>query len=278
MALAGDDEVRPLQALAQADQAGHEVEAGLNAGAQGDQASRQPARRAATGHAGDVDARLAAVARGHRRRGAGRARATCAAVAPFCGPKTAAASPKRVVTSQATTSSIPPQCGGRTDGLVGAQAAVGRGGPAAADHDAPGARVAGGQEELADAGRAGAHRVVAPRPREQGTARGTRHLDDGGQGLAVARSSEQAPLGLDPGAERACDDGRRAGFPPAPAAGLRRRPTWGPRRRSTRPPGRLRPWRRPPRRLRPCPGICPARRRDGAREGSYRVQLTDRSR
>ena len=62
---AGDGQVGPLQALAQADQAGHEVETGLNACPQGDQASRQPARRAGTGHAGDVDAGLAAVAGRH---------------------------------------------------------------------------------------------------------------------------------------------------------------------------------------------------------------------
>ena len=61
----GHGEVRPLQAFAEVDQAGHEVESGLNAGAQGDQAPCQPARSASTGNAGDVDTGLAAIARGH---------------------------------------------------------------------------------------------------------------------------------------------------------------------------------------------------------------------
>ena len=94
----------------------------------------------------------------------------------------------------------PPQGGGRAHGLEGAEAAVGRRGAAAADHDAPRAGVAGGQEELAHAGGGGAHRVVAPWPREQRTSRGTGHLDDGGQGLVAGAPVQQAPLGLDRGA------------------------------------------------------------------------------
>ena len=42
MALARDDQVGPLQTGGQADEAGDEVEAGLDAGPQGDQTARQP--------------------------------------------------------------------------------------------------------------------------------------------------------------------------------------------------------------------------------------------
>ena len=62
--------------------------------------------------------------------------------------------------------------------------------------------VARGQEELADAGRVGADRVVAVRPREQRPPGGPGHLDDRGR-AAVGAASEHAPLGLDRRAERA---------------------------------------------------------------------------
>ena len=45
--LPGDGQVGPLQPAAEADQPGHEVEAGLDPGAEGDQPARQPARRPA---------------------------------------------------------------------------------------------------------------------------------------------------------------------------------------------------------------------------------------
>ena len=121
-----------------------------------------------------------------------------------------------MVTSQATMSSMSLERGRRAHGLVGAHPAVGRGGAAAADDDAPGPRVAGGEEQLAHAGGVGTHRVVTPGPREQGTPRGTGHLNDGGQRSAGHRPAEEAPLGLDAGAQRACDDGVAAG----PAEGL----------------------------------------------------------
>ncbi len=62
--LPGDGQVGPLQTVAEADQPGHEVEAGLDPGAERDEPARQPACRAAAGDAGDVDARLTPVAGG----------------------------------------------------------------------------------------------------------------------------------------------------------------------------------------------------------------------
>ena len=111
MPLAGDDQVGPLQPVGQADQPGHEVEAGLDPGAERDQPAGQPARRAAARDVGDVDARLTPVAGRHldqapaelhdlRRRGA------------LLRPEHGAASLNRVVTSQATTSSTPRSAAG----------------------------------------------------------------------------------------------------------------------------------------------------------------------
>ena len=64
------------------------------------------------------------------------------------------------------------ECVGRADRLDRAQAAVGRGGAAAADDDAPGTGVPGGEEQLAHAGRVGADGVVALGVGEPGAAGG----------------------------------------------------------------------------------------------------------
>ena len=191
---------------AQPDQPGHEVEAGLDPGAEGDEPARQPARRPAARDAGDVDAGLTpvtgrdldeALAERHdlRRRGA--------LLRPEHGGGVTEAG--RHVGGDDELD--PPQCRRRSHGLVRAQAAVGRRGAAAADHNAAGPRVAGGQEELAHAGGGGAHRVVVPGPRQQGTPRGAGHLDHRRQGLVAVLPIHHAPFGLDPGPERAGHDG-----------------------------------------------------------------------
>ena len=189
VAFAGDDEVGVFEAGGQADDPGHEVEARFEAGAEDGQAAAETARGAGARDGGDVDADLGAVApRRSLRRRALRS-ATCSGVAPFCGPKIVAASRKGVVTSQATTSSTPPGRGraGRRvarqrDRGEGAPAPVGRGRAAAADDDAAGAGVAGGQEQLAHAGRVGVDRFVVLGVGDEGAAGGLGHLDDGGEG------------------------------------------------------------------------------------------------
>ncbi len=177
-------------AAGQPDHARHQVEARLDPGAQGQPGRRPGPRRPRRRARCHIDADLAPVAVRHR----GEARAsvsTCAAVAPFWGPKIRAASRKGVVTSQATTSSTPPRASGRAHRLEGPPAAVGGGGAAAADHDAARAGVPGGQQELADPGGAGADRVVPAGPGQQGAAGGTGHLDDGGGALAAVRPSSR---------------------------------------------------------------------------------------
>ena len=155
------------ETVGQADEAGDEVEAGLYARPERDQPARQASGGTPARHAGDVDARLAPVAVRHldqapperldllrrgallrpeHRRGIGEAR--------------------RDVTGHDEVDAG--QRGRRAHGLERAEAAVGGGRPAAADDDAASPGVAGGQEELADAGRGGAHRVVAPRAGEEG--------------------------------------------------------------------------------------------------------------
>jgi hypothetical protein len=74
------------------------------------------------------------------------------------------------------------------------------------------AGVAGGEEELAHAGRVGAHRVVADGAGEERSPGGLRHLEDGGGRVvvvaaAVRARAEHAPLGVDRLAQRAGDGG-----------------------------------------------------------------------
>ena len=93
VSLTGDGEVRRLEPGRQADQAGDEVEAGLDAGSQGDEPARQAAGGTAPGHAG-TSTPVSAGSGGHLDEPPLSA-ATCAGDAPFCGPNTVAASVKR---------------------------------------------------------------------------------------------------------------------------------------------------------------------------------------
>ena len=192
-------------------------------------------------------------------------------MAPFCGPNTAAASAKRVVTSQATTSSIPRSAPGEPTAPYAPRP------PSVVDEPpqpitirrAPASRAArrSWPTPAVVARKGSSWRGLGRRARP--AARG--HLDDRRQGLVAVAPDQHPPLGLDPGSQWP----RHDGCVPCPtqheeqalaAVGHRhlvRGPPGGP--------GRVRRWRPPPRRLRPSPGICPGRRRRGARGGSYRV-------
>ena len=94
--------------------------------------ARPPSPRPLRPRAGvDVDAEVPPVAVGQGPRRSVN-RAICSGVAPFWGPKTRAASRKGVVTSQATTSSIPASASGEPTAWHGAPTAVGGGRTAAA--------------------------------------------------------------------------------------------------------------------------------------------------
>ena len=268
MPFPGDGEVGPLQPARQADQPGHEVEARLDPGAEGGQPAGQPAGRATSRDAGDVDPGLVPVAGGHRHEATAQLHDLRG-----CGALLRPEHRSGVVETGGDVARDdqldPPQGGGRAHGLEGTEAAVRRRRAAAADHDAARAGVAGGQEELAHAGGRGAHRVVAPWPREQRTSRGTGHLHDGGQGLFAGAPVQQAPLGLHRCPERPRRRRSSGARRPGRGAVPRRRRTWGPRRPSSPRRGPRRPRRRPRRRPMPSPGTCPARQPGGAREGSY---------
>ena len=204
MALAGEHQVGAVESVGQADETATRSKPGLDPRAQRDQAAGEAAGGAGAGHGGDVDARLDPVAAPPRRAG-GAARPPARSVAPFCGPKTTAASTKGVVTSDATTSSTPAQRVRRADGVEGAHATVGRGGAAAADDDAARPRRRG---RPAGAGR---HRSCrrAPGPRRAGC--GTRarpaalDISMTAVGGAPHRQRRGAPLGVDGRAERPGD-------------------------------------------------------------------------
>ena len=101
MALARDDQVGRREAGRQPGHGGHQVETGHEARPQGGEAPGQPAGGPRARDGVDVDAEVPPVAVGQGAEAVGQ-HTTCSGDAPFCGPKTAAASTKRVVTSQAT--------------------------------------------------------------------------------------------------------------------------------------------------------------------------------
>ena len=206
MPLPGDGQVGPLQPAAEADQPRHEVEAGLDPGAEGDQPARQPARSPAARDGRDVDAGLTAVARRDLVEALAELddlRCRGALLRPEHGGGVAEARCHVAGDDELD----PAQGGRRSHGLVRAEAAVGRGGTAAADHNPACPGVAGSQQQLAHAGGGGAHRVVVPGSRQEGAPRGAGHLDHGRQRLAAALPVHHAPFGRHRGAERAADEG-----------------------------------------------------------------------
>ena len=231
VALAGDDQVGPLHPLGQAHQLGDEVEARLDPRAERDQATGEAPGGAGAGHRRHVDAGLAPVARGDVGQAAPE-RLHLLGRGALLGPEHRGGieEGRGHVARHDELDAV--QRLGRTHGVERALTAVGRGRPPAADDDAARSRVARRHEELPDARRAGADRVVAVGPRQQGASRRTRHLDDR---RGAAGRVQHAPLGLDRRAERAAHHGGVRAPRRVRRAGPRRRRTSGPRRPSIPP-------------------------------------------
>ena len=157
MALAGDHEVGALEAVGQADETGPRGRSPARCGRRGRRGRRPGLRRRRRRARSVTSTPVERAGSGPRpRRGGGRAPRPVRRWRPSGGRTRAAASRKGVVTSQATTSSTPPSASGEPTASKAPSAAVGGGRAAAADDDATGPGVAGGQQELSDAGRAGA--------------------------------------------------------------------------------------------------------------------------
>ena len=155
------------QAIRQADETGDEVEARLYPGPERDQAAGEPPGGAGTGHAGDVDARLAPIARRHLGQ-ASPERLDLGRGGALLRPEDRGGLEERCGDVAGHDELHPVQGVRRSHGVVGTLAPVGGRRAPAADHDTARPGLARRHQQLPDAGRAGAHRVVAPWSRQQG--------------------------------------------------------------------------------------------------------------